>query len=414
MEKQPVELGLYQPDYWYVDAMEKLVDVVQHLSHARDLETVAEIVRDAARELTGADGATFVLRDGDKCYYMDENALEPLWKGSRFPMSMCISGWAMLNSAPVIIHDIYKDARIPIDVYRKTFVKSMTMVPIRMKEPLGAIGNYWAEYHEPTAKEMAIIQALANVTSVALENINLYGQLTQKISELEASNEELSRFAWAASHDLKSPLRAIDGLAHWIEEEVEGALSQKGREYMNTLHRRVRRLGQLIDDILVYAQTDWNIAESRNDMATGQEIFNDLADMIHIGEGLKLETDQNFLALKLERKAMTRVLFNLIDNAIKHHDTKSGIIKISASDKNMSGRLVISVADDGPGVPPEYREKIFNMFHTIHSRDITEGSGIGLSVVKKMIAAYGGKIWVEENSPKGAIFSFTWPKEISI
>ena len=182
---------------------------------------------------------------------------------------------------------------------------------------------------------------------------------------------------------------------------------------MDTLHRRVIRLGKLVDDILDYAQTDWDIAQSRNDKASGRDIMNDLNDMVHMADGLKLEASHDFLNLVVDRKAMTRVLFNLIDNAIKHHDTKVGKIKISIADSDIAGRWVISVADDGPGVPEQYREKIFNMFHTIHSRDIKEGSGIGLSVVKKIISSYSGEVWVEDNIPKGAIFKFTWPKELS-
>lgn len=346
MEKQQVALMGSVPDYWYVEAMEKLVGAVQELSHARDLETVVAIVREAARDLTGADGATFVLRDDDKCYYMDENALEPLWKGSRFPMSMCVSGWVMRHALPLIINDIYKDPRIPIDVYRKTFVKSMAMVPIRTDQPIGAIGNYWAEYHEPTEKEMSILKALANVTSVALENIDLYAQLEEKIKALKKSNEELSRFAWAASHDLKSPLRAIDNLAHWIEEEVEGTLSEKGQKYVETLHRRVGRLDRLIDDILGYARTDWDMAQGHHDMASGQDIMKDIIDMIHIGEGLKLEASADFLKVNIERKPITRILYNLIDNAIKHHDTQVGNISVSVSTSTTLGKYVFSVTDD--------------------------------------------------------------------
>src|SRR5262245_49097646 len=123
----------------YPSAMERLVGVVQALSFARDVDAVAAITRDAARDLTGADGATFVLRDDDRCYYADENAISPLWKGQRFPMSACISGWVMLNGEPAIIPDIYTDSRIPIDVYRPTFVKSLVIVPIRRAAPIGAI-----------------------------------------------------------------------------------------------------------------------------------------------------------------------------------------------------------------------------------------------------------------------------------
>src|ERR1051325_508535 len=109
-------------------AVKRLLDAVQELSLARDLETVMSVVRRTARELTGADGATFVLRDGDKCFYAEENAIAPLWKGQRFPMSACISGWTMLNKQSAIIEDIYADSRVPADAYRPTFVKSLVMV----------------------------------------------------------------------------------------------------------------------------------------------------------------------------------------------------------------------------------------------------------------------------------------------
>jgi hypothetical protein len=160
-----------QVDEGYVQGIERLVAVVQDLSRARTLEDIQVIVRSAARQLTGADGATFVLRDGEKCFYADEDAIAPLWKGMRFPLSACISGWAMLNRRPAVIEDIYADARIPADAYRPTFVKSLAMVPIRTSEPIGAIGNYWATRRMPTDAEVRLLQALADATSIAIENV---------------------------------------------------------------------------------------------------------------------------------------------------------------------------------------------------------------------------------------------------
>lgn len=148
----------------------RLLQAVQELSLARTLAEIQAIVRTAARELTGCDGATFVLRDNGKCYYADEDAIAPLWKGSRFPMEICISGWAMLNRAPAVIPDIYDDPG-PHAAYRPTFVKSLVMVPIRTLDPVGAIGNYWADEHEPTAREVSLLQALADSTSIAMENV---------------------------------------------------------------------------------------------------------------------------------------------------------------------------------------------------------------------------------------------------
>ena len=149
--------------------MGELVNTIQQLSLARDLKSVTDIVGRVSRKLTGADGATFVLRDGELCYYAEEDAISPLWKGNRFSMDDCISGWVMLNKKSVIIEDIYADSRIPVDAYRPTFVKSLAMVPIRRDDPIGAIGNYWAKHYQPSAEEMVLLQSLADITAVSIE-----------------------------------------------------------------------------------------------------------------------------------------------------------------------------------------------------------------------------------------------------
>lgn len=184
---------------FYLRGTERLIQVVQELSLARDLAAVQRIVRKAARDLTGADGATFVLRDNGHCYYADEDAIEPLWKGKRFPMGLCISGWVMQNCQSTTIEDIYSDPRIPVEAYRPTFVKSLAMVPIRTASPIGAIGNYWATRHAPTRDEVRLLKALADTTAVALENIEVYETLEKKVkdrtAELEAANQEIRRLA---------------------------------------------------------------------------------------------------------------------------------------------------------------------------------------------------------------------------
>lgn len=185
--------------YDYVGGMERLLEAVQELSLARSLTEIQVIVRSSARELTGCDGATFVLRDDDTCYYADEDAIAPLWKGSRFPIELCVSGWAMLNREAAIIPDIYDDPRIPQGLYRPTFVKSLVMVPIRKQNPIGAIGNYWAHHHPPSQQEVRLLQALADSTSIAMENVQVYSELEQRVSErtaaLESANKEIRRLS---------------------------------------------------------------------------------------------------------------------------------------------------------------------------------------------------------------------------
>ncbi|MEA5549646.1 sensor domain-containing diguanylate cyclase [Anabaena cylindrica UHCC 0172] len=174
----------------YLQAMERLLLVVQELSLARTLDRIMEIVRVAARELTASDGASFVLRDNGFCYYADEDAIAPLWKGQRFPINICIGGWAMLNHQPAIIEDVSVDERVPYVAYQPTFVKSMVMVPIRTQEPIGAIGTYWATFHQPTLEEIKVLQALADITSIAIENVEVYSQLEKRVKERTIALEQ--------------------------------------------------------------------------------------------------------------------------------------------------------------------------------------------------------------------------------
>jgi GAF domain-containing protein len=145
----------------------------RELDEATTIERVGEIVRWAARRLSKADGATFVLRDRDLCFYADEDAIGPLWKGQRFPMTECISGWAMLHKEAVAVPDIEKDARIPIEAYRPTFVRSLVMVPIMDGAPVGAIGAYWARTGSSSQEAIAALEQLAIAAARAIERIGL-------------------------------------------------------------------------------------------------------------------------------------------------------------------------------------------------------------------------------------------------
>ena len=179
----------------YDKSQQHLTTVVQQIAQVRDLPSLMAIVRRAARVLTGADGATLVMRDNGQCHYADEDAIGPLWKGQRFPLAQCISGWTMLHAEPAIIEDIYADERIPHEAYRPTFVQSLCMVPIGRDEPIGAIGCYWGRRHLPTEAEVALQQALADATAVGITNIELYRQLNEARQEAELRAAEAQRNA---------------------------------------------------------------------------------------------------------------------------------------------------------------------------------------------------------------------------
>ncbi len=183
-----------------------LVETIEKLSAARTVEAVAEIVRSAARQISGADGVCFVLRDEGECHYLDEDAIGPLWKGRRFPMTSCISGWAMMNRQTAVIPDIYLDDRIPHDAYRPTFVKSLVMTPVRPDDPIAAIGAYWAQVREPTAQETSRLSMIARATATALENVRLIASLEDLVKSRDFLIRELN-------HRVKNSLATVGAIA---------------------------------------------------------------------------------------------------------------------------------------------------------------------------------------------------------
>ncbi|MEH3138912.1 MAG: diguanylate cyclase [Mycobacterium kyogaense] len=231
--------------------MTRLIDVIGQLSMTRTVHEIQRIVAATAREVVGCDGATFVLRDHDMCFYADEDAIAPMWRGRRFPVEACISGWVMEHGQPVGISDIYRDDRIPHDIYRATFVKSMVMVPIRRTDPIGAIGCYWAQEREPTDREVALLQALADATSVSLESVALHGVLENQLAHRTESLD--STFAAAFEN---APLgMAVIGL--------DGSFQRANQEFCRITAYDAQELTKLtFQDITHPDDLDIDLAEA--------------------------------------------------------------------------------------------------------------------------------------------------------
>lgn len=257
---------------------QRLIQAVQELSMARSLDAVADIVRHAARELVGADGATFVLRDGGQCFYKDEDAISPLWKGQRFPLEACISGWAMLNRQAAVIEDIYQDARIPHAAYRPTFVKSLVMVPIRTLQPIGAIGTYWASQHRAAAEQVEMLQALADSTSVALENVQVYAELELRVEERTAQLAEANRRLLEEMAVREQAEQAVRQLS--LTDELTGLYNRRGFLLLaeRELESARRRQGR---SLLLYADLDYlKQANDRFGHAAGDLMLVDAAQVL--------------------------------------------------------------------------------------------------------------------------------------
>ncbi len=192
-----MSLGREQPEAgpgaeWLPRArFERLSVAVKDLTAARTHDAIVDIVRHAARDITGALGVAIVLREGDACHYIAEDSAVPLWAGQRFPLSACISGWAMIHGRQVVIRDIYADDRIPHDAYRPTGIHSLVMTPVGEPTPFAALGAYWKDVRDASQDETSALSALTSCMATALENMRLMESLREEARRAETSRAEL-------------------------------------------------------------------------------------------------------------------------------------------------------------------------------------------------------------------------------
>jgi PAS domain S-box-containing protein len=228
-------------------------------------------------------------------------------------------------------------------------------------------------------------------------------KLAKMVEDLDSANRELKDFAYIVSHDLKAPLRAINSLASWIEMDYADRLDDEGREQLQLLVGRVKRMQALIDGILQFSRLG-RIKEKEEDIDLN-ELVAEVIDSLAPPEHIKVCLDGKLPKIHLGRIRMQQVFQNLIGNAIKYMDKDQGLVKVGCREDNGDWRFYVS--DNGPGIDQKYSEKIFQIFQTLKARDDVESTGIGLAVVKKIIEQYKGKIWVDSSLDSGSTFSFT-------
>jgi len=272
---------------------------------------------------------------------------------------------------------------------------------------------YFSVTHKPYRDADGAIQGVLTLAIDITDRRDMERYLKAQSDELKRSNTDLEQFAYVASHDLKAPLRAIEVIVEWLRDDLEDYQEGDVRENLELLNKRTGRLSQLLDDLLAFSRAGRKVGDVKHIHL--DEFVKDIAALIGPPEGMQIAASDGWPCIDTHHAALETVLRNLINNAIKHHpDPANGHITVSCEDQD--GKILVSVEDDGVGIPQDYADKVFKMFQTLKPRDDTEGSGMGLAIVQRIIDWQGGKIWFEDTaSGKGVVFRFTWnkaPKEM--
>ncbi len=232
--------------------------------------------------------------------------------------------------------------------------------------------------------------------------------LAHTVEELTRSNADLSQFAYSASHDLQEPLRNIAIYSHWLKVRYHGNLDDKADQFINFLTEGARRMSAMIRDLLEYTRVASGVQEPDEITEAGVTLEKVLADLrTLILDSQAVITHGLLPALAVRHVHLQQLFQNLITNAIKYRGERSPRIHISG--KYSAGYCLLSLADNGVGIDPEYREKIFGIFTRLENRDASSGTGIGLAICKRIVERYGGRIWVESELGHGATFFFQLP-----
>ncbi|HVL68639.1 MAG TPA: PAS domain S-box protein [Vicinamibacterales bacterium] len=334
---------------------------------------------------------------------------------SRVPVGRFKIGLIAEERQPHLTNHVIGDPRVGDQEWAKREgMRAFAGYPLMVGDDLVGVLAMFSR-RELGEHDLAALATVANGVALGIQRKHAEEALQRRADELARvaaalarSNAELDAFAYAASHDLRAPLRGISNLAQWIEEDLTaaGSLRPETREMLELMRSRMHRMEALIDGILQYSRAG-RITERAVEVDT-RRLVQDVVDLLSVPEPARVDISAGLPVIESPLAPLQQIFMNLIGNALKYNNSPEPVVRIAAAD---AGEFVeFSVSDNGPGIAPEYHERIWGIFQTLEARDKVEGTGIGLSLVKKLVEGQGGRAWVESAPGDGATFRFLWPR----
>jgi signal transduction histidine kinase len=397
--------------------LEVLHALGQELAVELDLETLAQRVIDAATKLSRAQvGVFFYNTPSEFMLYAVSGVSRTAFADFTVPRSTSLLGPTFIDRKTVRVDDLSQDPRfgstaphfgLPAGHPQMT---SYLGVPVVGREGR-RVGALLFGHMQPgafTESTQRLVEGVAAHAAIAMDNARMFREAVDMIAALEKSNKELDQFAYVASHDLKAPLRGIANLAQWIEDDLEGKLDDQTKEHLHLLRGRVTRLENLIAGILAYSRAGRDRSDAvRIDV---EALVRECWELLAPPETASIMVQPGLPTVLAPRPQLQQVFTNLIGNAVKYNPGRAIAVEVGVAPRK--GRFYeFFVRDNGVGIAPEFHEKIWGLFQTLERRDKIESTGIGLSIVRKIVESQGGITRVDSRPGEGATFIFTWPVE---
>jgi len=375
--------------------------------------TVEEMLEEAIEHITSltwvawSKGAIFLVDDKQQVLTLvAQRGLDPqmLVRCARVPFGVCVCGRAALSGELEFTdrvderHDRVFESMEPHGHY---------CVPILSAgKVFGVVSLCVEEGHQRSRKEEGFLRTAAAVVAGIIERKRAEKRQLQLLQQLAEINQELADFAYVVSHDLKAPLRAIRTLADWLCVDYQDKLDEQGKENLQLLNNRVDRMQSLIDGVLQYSRI--GRTEQEKVPVDLSLLVPQIVESLGAPGHISVHIDPGLPAVEGDTTRITQVFQNLLSNAIKYMDKPQGSITVACVEEGAFWKF--GVSDNGPGIEQKNFDRIFKLFQTLAPSDGHESTGVGLTIVKKVVEMYGGKVWVQSHVGQGSTFFFTLPK----